>query len=152
MQLPTVKRLSWLSHICCGLSFFLLGQRIWALIVSFNNNSVPCQSSDARSGSGFRTEFFNPLSPIHCSYICLCRTDGAARIFTKNNLFYLFHDKSPVSRVTLSHWERESAHGWGTREDRSTKTFGHFQVRTPFCLPDRRVHYPLRYAPHANLK
>ena len=38
-------------------------------------------------------------------------------------LFYLSHKKSPVSRVAPSHWEKESAHGGGTREDRSTNYF-----------------------------
>ena len=70
----------------------------------------------------------NPLSPIHRSYICVCLTDGTARIFTRIPLFL-----PPPSQVfTLERMTtgivRESAHGGGTREDRSTINFGHVQV------------------------
>ena len=59
--------------------------------------------------------------PIHCFHICVCCTDGTAKIFTAIPLFYLSCNKSPVSRVTSSHWERASARGGGTQMDRSTK-------------------------------
>ena len=40
---------------------------------------------------------FYPLFPICCSYICVCPTDGAARILTWFLSFYISHDK-------YSHW------------------------------------------------
>ena len=36
-----------------------------------------------------KSRIFYPLSPIHCSYIWVRLTDGAARIFTAIPLFYL---------------------------------------------------------------
>ena len=58
------------------------------------------------------------------SYVnCVCLIGGAARIFTAIPLFYLSHNKSTISRVTPSQWERESAPGWGTVEVRSTNYF-----------------------------
>ena len=54
-----------------------------------------------------RNKILNPLSSFHCLSMCVCRTDGAARIFTQIPLFYLSGKKSPVSRVSPRHWERE---------------------------------------------
>ena len=51
--------------------------------------------------------FFNPISPKHRSYICVCLTDGAERIFIAIPLFHLSHSKSSISRVIPSHWERD---------------------------------------------
>ena len=52
-------------------------------------------------------EIFYPLSPIHHFYICDCLTDGATRIVIA--LIYLSRYKSPVSKVSPSHWERVQA-------------------------------------------
>ena len=57
--------------------------------------------------------------------------DEAARIFTTILLFL-----PPMWRVfMLEHLMigivRESVHGWITKEDRSTKIFGHVRVQTP---------------------
>ena len=60
-----------------------------------------------------RLLFLTPLSPIHHSYICVCLTHGTGRIFTTISLFYLFRNKSPASRITQSHWERERVHAVG---------------------------------------
>ena len=48
--------------------------------------------------------------------------------------------------------ERESPHGGGTREDRSTQSLGLVRGSNPGRLRDRRVLYPLRYAPRASLR
>ena len=79
-----------------------------------------------------KTHFWSPFSYTSLLYF----TDGDARIFSTIPLFYLSRKKSTVPRVTPSHWERESAHGGGTREDGSHSR-----------LWDRRVLYPSCYAP-----
>ena len=43
--------------------------------------------------------------------------------FYCDSFFYLSRNESPVSRVTPSHWEEESAGGRGTQEDWNTKNF-----------------------------
>ena len=48
--------------------------------------------------------------------------------FFSDSSFLLPHDK--YSRLSIVR-ERESAHGGGTREDRSTINFDHVQVQTP---------------------
>ena len=99
--------------------------------------------------------FHNPLYPpyIHHSYIWVRCTDGAARIFNPIPPFHLTVNKSPVSRVTPSHWERESSRGRSTAgEVRSTKISGCTQVWTPAaCVTGKGfIHctMPLRLISH----
>ena len=80
---------------------------------------------------GFTHYSFYPFSPIHRSHICVSLTDGTARIFTTNPLFYLSRIKSPVSRVTPSHWEREIPHCGVLKRIGALKIFS--WVRVP-CL------------------
>ena len=83
----------------------------------------------------------------HRSCICVRLTDGAARILTVIPLFYLSHNKSPVSMVTLSHWERKSAYNGASKRRGALKIFGRVQVPNPGC--ERQVLYPLCNAPRA---
>ena len=71
----------------------------------------------------FKVLFFLLLSPIQCTYFCVCCTDGAARIFTANS--------SLVSLVTshlipglLQAIGRESAHGRVPKRIAELKIFG----------------------------
>ena len=76
------------------------------------------------------------------------RRSSLGWIFMAIPLFNLSRNKSPVSRVAPSHWERECT--WrGTKEDRSSKNLWLHLGLNPVCLLDRWVLYPLCYAPQA---
>ena len=95
---------------------------------------------------------FSSRPPRYIFYIF----HGAARIFTTIPLFYLFRNRSPVSMLTPSHWEKKSANGGGVfvrigaliifSDLKKSFVLSRFE---PWHLSDRRVLYALRYAPWA---
>ena len=65
--------------------------------------------------------FFYPFLP-YIAHISVFASQMVLLGFYHNlSLFYLSHNKSPVSRVTPSHWERESAHGGIGRRKKKKK-------------------------------
>ena len=74
--------------------------------------------------------FYNtPFRPYIALISVFCPTDGAARILPWFHSFYLPNDKySPWCTCRNALCERESAHGGGTWEDRSTINFGRYKT------------------------
>ena len=85
----------------------------------------------------------------HASLLYLCFALKMALLgFYVIPLVYLPCDKySSWSTWRQALWGRER--WWGTREDRSTKIFGHVWVQTPATCIAGNLLYPLRYVPQA---
>ena len=77
------------------------------------------------------------LSPIHCSYIRVCITDGTARILPWFLSLYLFRNKSPVSRIL----QRERVRMAGQDEDRKIRRSE--KAQKPLCCCQESNQWPL---------